>query len=58
MRVAQAAVPPQQYGVPKSRTNVHPQQQSRQAGLKTSGLRPFTDPVARVSLAQERVSKL
>ena len=38
---AQAAVPPQQHGVPISRTNVHPQR-------KTSGLRLFTDPVARV----------
>ena len=59
-RVAPAA-PPQQNGVPKvhqSRNDVHTQQPPRQVGSKTAGLRPFTDPVARVSLVQERVIKL
>ena len=51
-----SAAPPSK-PVPRPRAD-HTQQPKHQPGLRTSGLRPFTDPATKVSDAKERVVKL
>ena len=53
-----SAAPPSKAIPRQPRADHHTQQPKHQPGLRTSGLRPFTDPATKVSDAKERVVKL